>query len=340
MLKDPKPYHILVVEDNPGDFILIEDYLHELMVKPELTHVSNFSEVKKLVQQDHPKADVVLLDLSLPDKHGEVLITEMIVLCEETPVIVLTGYSDFSFSIKSLNLGAADYLLKDELTALTLYKSIVYNIERKRFLSELEASEKKYSDLFHLSPTPMWFYEADTLKFLDVNAAAIQHYGYSREEFLAMTIRDIRPSEDLPKLEAALNHREKNTKLQNIFRHTKKNGEVIHVDVYGAAVEFGDKKARVILANDITERINYISAIEKQNEKLREIAWQQSHIARAPLARLMGLTALLKDELVADEDGKKALKGVLDSAAELDTIIRDIAAKSAAIKIGDITGEV
>lgn len=334
MVKDSKLYKILIVEDNPGDFILIEDYLHETMIKPELIHVSNFSEVKTLMHTQQSCADVILLDLSLPDKFGENLITEMIMLCDEIPVIVLTGYSDFSFSIKSLNLGAADYLLKDELSASTLYKSIVYTIERKRFLSDLEASEKRYSDLFHLSPTPMWFYDTDTLSFLDVNQAAIDHYGYSKEEFLAMTIRDIRPASDIAKLEAAIADRNTHLKFQNIFRHTKKNGEIIHVDIYGASVDYDDRKARVIAANDITERMNYIAAIEKQNEKLREIAWQQSHIARAPLARLMGLTALLMEDMVTDEDGRKALQGVLNSAKELDDIIKDIAAKSAAIKIG------
>ncbi|QOJ28631.1 MAG: PAS domain S-box protein [Ignavibacteriales bacterium] len=333
MIKDPKKYNILIVEDNPGDYVLIEDYLHELMMKPELIHVSNFSEVKKLTSEEKPRVDVVLLDLTLPDKHGENLITEMLALCGDAPVIVLTGYSDFSFSIKSLNLGAADYLLKDELSASTLYKSIVYTIERKRFLIDLEASEKKYRDLFHLSPTPMWFYDIVTLRFLDVNQAAVQHYGYSREEFLSMTIKDIRPPADVAKLEAVLSDRSVKITYQNIFRHTKKNGEIIHVDIYGAAVEFGDTHARVIAANDITDRINYISAIEKQNEKLREIAWQQSHIARAPLARLMALTALLREEFVSDEDGKMVLQGVLNSAFELDDIIKDIAAKSAAINI-------
>ena len=54
--------------------------------------------------------------------------------------------------------------------------------------------------LFEASPTPMWVYDADTLAFLAVNDAAIRHYGYSRDEFLAMTIKDIRPAEDVPRL--------------------------------------------------------------------------------------------------------------------------------------------
>src|SRR5665213_195306 len=136
----------------------------------------------------------------------------------------------------------------------------------------------------------MWVYELETLHFLDVNIAAINHYGYSREEFLSMIISEIGPEEDIHKTEqVVLNLRQHDPPFfQGIFRHKKKDGELIHVDIHSNIILFKGKKAKLILANDITERIKYIGAIEKQNEKLREIAWIQSHIVRAPLARMLG----------------------------------------------------
>lgn len=78
----------------------------------------------------------------------------------------------------------------DELSAIILYKSILYAIERYKIISELRKSEKRSSDLFHLSPQPMLVYDPDSLRFIQVNKAAIEHYGYGNEEFMNMNILD------------------------------------------------------------------------------------------------------------------------------------------------------
>ncbi len=198
----------------------------------------------------------------------------------------------------------------------------------------LEESEKRYSELFHLSPQPMWVYDYESLQFLDVNNAAIKHYGYSRKEFLSMTIKDIRPPSELPKLEetVAANKKLGLKNFQGVFTHQKKNGEVIQVDIQSNFVRRKGRKAKVVLANDVTERLNYIRAIEAQNEKLKEISWIQSHIVRAPLARIMGLIPLISDA-ENKEEHEKMLQSILLSANELDVIIGNITDKT---KITDI----
>ena len=138
MQKDKKKYEILVIEDNPGDFTLIEDYLREHIGSPQITHVEKFSEARSLLNSQKTSYDVILLDLSLPDKSGETLIIDINLLCPGCPVIVLTGYENFDFSIKSFSLGVADYLVKDDINASSLYKSIIYNIERKKTNIKLE----------------------------------------------------------------------------------------------------------------------------------------------------------------------------------------------------------
>lgn len=308
-IKDTRTLELLIIEDNAGDFMLIQENLEEQFSALKISWAKNFKEAKVFLTNTEYHCDLVLLDLTLPDKSGEELIHEIIQFCHNKALIILTGYSDIAFGIKSLSLGVSDYLIKDELDSTLLYKNILYNIERKKTQIQLEESEKRYSDLFHLSPLPMWVYDIKTLRFLDVNKAAETHYGYTLQEFLSMTISDIRPKEDIPamiKRVEDLNNMEP-VFSQGTYRHKKKNGDIIHVDIQSNTIPFQGVVGRVILANDITERFAYIEAIEKQNEKLREIAWIQSHVVRAPLAKIMGLIELIKNRGldIDDQDYEK-----------------------------------
>lgn len=201
--------------------------------------------------------------------------------------------------------------------------------ERKTYERNMQESEKRYSDLFHLSPIPKWVFDTETLKFLDVNTAAIKLYGYTKEEFLRMTIKDIRMPEDIPALEKSL--------LQplgpstyttlGVHRHVKKNGEILQVEIQSNAIMYQGRKARIVIANDITDRMNYIQAIEEQNQNLKDIAWMQSHVVRAPLARIMGLVPLV--EIARDKNEMNEVLGYLSlSANELDGVIREITQKA------------
>lgn len=334
MKKDGKAFNILIVEDNFGDFVLLEEYLLDYILNPKLVHASSFQDAKSILKNPENKFDVVFLDLSLPDLSGEKLIIDVLEISGGVPVLALTGFSDLDFSIKSLALGVSDYLLKDELTPIILYKSIIYAIERNRHFDELQKSEKRYSELFHLSPLPMWVYDLNTLDFLDVNKAAIDHYGYNRSEFLSKTLKNISPPEDFPILEDALNgNRERNSLYhKRVFRHVKKNGEIIKVDIESSAILFNEREAKLVLVNDITEKVNYIETIETQNRTFKEIAWIQSHVVRAPLARLMGLVNLLESETLENNpEIVGLLEHIKSSSNELDSIIRDISKKSESI---------
>lgn len=330
MRKDEKSYHILIIEDNLGDFILIEEYLSENILSPNLIHINTFLSAKELLQDNTNSFDIIFLDLSLPDLSGEQLIVQILELAKGTPVVALTGFSDLDFSIKSLGLGVSDYLLKDELTPIILYKSVIYAIQRSKSIEEIQKSEKRYSDLFQLSPLPMWVYDLESFSFLNINMAAIAHYGYSHEEFLTMKIHDIRPQEDSYLTEEFIsnirNGMAQNPK--NIFRHKKKNGELIFVEATINPLIFNEKEAVLVLVNDITDRLKYVETIEKQNQTFREIAWIQSHVIRAPLARLIGLVNLMETEIPQATDDCLSLIGYInDSAEELDQIIREISKK-------------
>lgn len=258
---------ILVIEDNMGDYVLIEDYIREELRNVAVTHATTFEQAKKAILEE-VAFDVILLDLTLPDCSGEELVNEALRLGKETPLIVLTGYSNKIFSVKTLSLGVSDYLLKDELSAAHLYKSITYSIERKRINNELKQSEEKYRNLFYSSPTPTWIYDPDTFFFLDVNAAASRHYGYSREEFLAMTIYDIRPEKDRERVREVVNlNRHTQNYFEGIFEHYKKNGELIQVNILSNSVIFSGKSARLVVSNDITEKLKAEIQIKEINDR-------------------------------------------------------------------------
>jgi two-component system, cell cycle sensor histidine kinase and response regulator CckA len=145
--------------------------------------------------------------------------------------------------------------------------------ERKRTEEALRESERHYRFLFESNPHPMWTYDLETLGFLAVNESALQHYGYSREDFLAMTIKDIRPPEDIPVLIINLSQVTSGLDRAGIWRHRKKNGEIIDVEITSHTLTFAGRRAEVVLANDVTERkraeeqlrhqLNYTAAITK-----------------------------------------------------------------------------
>lgn len=128
--------------------------------------------------------------------------------------------------------------------------------ERKQAEQSLVASERRYRALFDANPSPMWIYDVDTLRFIEVNAAAVAHYGYSREEFRRMTIKDIRPPEDVPRLEANIaSLNDDGVERAGVWRHLKKSGETLQVEIQSTLVDFGGRRAEVVVAQDVTERV-------------------------------------------------------------------------------------
>jgi PAS domain S-box-containing protein len=185
---------------------------------------------------------------------------------------------------------------------------------------QLKESEAHYKSLFFLNPTPMWIYDTDSLHFLQVNDAAVRKYGYTENEFLTMTIKDIRPKHIVDEL---LNALDDVGRSQMITLHRHKDGHAFDVDVRCSTIPFNGKQARLVMARNITTQITHIKAIEQQNTKLREIAFMQSHVVRAPLARIMALTSLIMQEI--PESTTPELLDYLDvSVKELDGVIKTI----------------
>jgi len=224
--------------DAPNDFV----YLHVNPAFEELTGLKNVigrkvSEVIPGIRESNPE---------LFKAYGRVALSGTPERFE-TYVEPLAIW--FSISVYSLRKG---------------YFFVTFDNITQRKLSEeaLRRSEGRYRLLFESNPQPMWVYHLATLRFLAVNQAAVDHYGYSRQEFLALTLRDIRPPEDIPALEKSVFDAASPIDRAGVWRHRTKYGRIIYVEITEGHVVFEGKASGLILANDVTERV-------QAEEKLR-----------------------------------------------------------------------
>jgi PAS domain S-box-containing protein len=162
----------------------------------------------------------------------------------------------------------------------------------------------EYRTMYESNPNPMWIYELDSLRFLSVNSAAIEFYGYTREEFLKMTIRDIRPAEDVIKLEDAA----KKVDLFNksgIWRHIKKDGTLIYVDISSNKIKIWGEYAVMVLARDCTESIEHEKQLSQMNQTLIEEKKRLSDIQQ--LSKIAGWELYLADNTLKLSDEMYAI---------------------------------
>ncbi len=138
----------------------------------------------------------------------------------------------------------------------------------KRAEDALRASDGPYRRLFERNPQPMWVYDLDSLAFLAVNQAAIEEYGYSRHEFLRMTIRDIRPAEDIPALFQNMSRGVARLAKAGTWRQRKKDGTFIDVAITSHELEWALRPARLVLATDVTERKRAEEALRASESNL------------------------------------------------------------------------
>jgi len=136
--------------------------------------------------------------------------------------------------------------------------------------TEKREFEEQYRILFDFTPLPTWIYDYETFRFLTVNHAAINLYGYTKDEFLTMSIHDIRPPDDIEQFNIALVERETQTNsLYKNWKHQKKNGELIVVEINATTISYNGRKARLVVINDVTEKVAAEEALKQSHQRFQ-----------------------------------------------------------------------
>ncbi|HET6547578.1 MAG TPA: ATP-binding protein [Solirubrobacter sp.] len=191
---------------------------------------------------------------------------------------------------------------------------------------EIDRSRRQSQMLFEASPTPMWVYDAETLAFLAVNDAAVRHYGYERGEFLAMTIKDIRPAEDLPALMAdVVSAGGPGSPGANTWRHQRKDGSLIDVEITAGRIDYEGRRAALVVAHDISDRMRLerrLADAEKM-EAIGRLAGGIAHDFNNLLTVIAGYA-----EILLRRDGDEELEEIARAAGQAAALTRQLLAFS------------
>ena len=132
-----------------------------------------------------------------------------------------------------------------------------------------EDAERRYRVLFESHPNAMWVFDSDTLGFLDVNEAAVRQYGYSRAEFLDMTIMEVLPDDDVQGAARSPERRASKRDEVALARHQKKDGTLLDVEIVSHSLVFAGRPARLVLVTDVSDRARARVALHERDEQLR-----------------------------------------------------------------------
>jgi PAS domain S-box-containing protein len=217
------------------------------------------------------------------------------------------------------------YRSLNDLVFVIIMCYVLY-VQIKKQQYQIRKSEEEYRQLFESNPNPLWIYN-EKLRFVKVNNAAIEKYGYNQKKFLKLTLDDITSDIEDKILEEYTNQNQDDRKLAGIWCHLKSSGATFFVSMISYPVLFNNEPCQLVMATDITELIEKERKLEgayqklkTYNEVLLQIAWSNSHELRKPLCSIIALVSLLKE--ASDKEREEFLRLLEISSIELDEILK------------------
>ncbi|UII30291.1 PAS domain S-box protein [Fulvivirga ulvae] len=299
-----KSIKVFLIDDDEDDFVIVKDYLSELNGSTtfSLDWEADFNKALDTVCTQ--QYNICLVDYRLGEKNGLDFIRHVRKRDCDTPLILLTGKGDREIDYQAMKLGASDYLIKTEIDASMLGRSIRYAINHSNSIKELNAKEEKYRSLFERSVDAIYMINKEYL-FLDVNDSMMRLLGYTKNEFLKMNMKDIFQSED----QYTYYHSRltKEGHLKDLEVHmVKKDGANITCLINGIALNdnLGNIYGYQGIIHDLTMRKRAEEEL-LMAEKLTmtgQIARSMAHEVRNPLTNLNLALEQLRDEVVDEDD--------------------------------------
>src|SRR5947207_3227048 len=324
---------VLLLEDNSRDADLSIRKLTQAGFHFTSAIAPNSKEFKQFLEKQ--SYDLILGDYRLPDWNGLEAVRWLRSSGILTPFILVTGTLGDELAIECIKAGADDYVLKENLDRLPLAVQRALaeqqlRLERDWAEKELRESESQYRLLFHSNPHPMWVFDIETLRFLAVNEAAVHHYGYSVSEFLSMTVKDIRPAEEVPRLLQTV----KDETFDSVehydepWKHKKKDGTVIEVEISSHPIMFRAVKASLVLANDVTEhrKLEQQFRYAQKMEAIGRLAGGVAHDFNNLLMVISSHAELIRDHLGDRERVDRYIAHILRAIDKASLLTRQLLA--------------
>ena len=346
---------ILMVEDNLGDVRLLREHLAGNRGVGEVFHVVHVERLAVALQSlDEGAFEVVLLDLSLPDSQGIGTLTKMHAARPGMPIVVLTSLDDEVLGLQLLQHGAQDYLVKGEVTASLLRRSLRYSVERKRAEVELRTSEVFLESIVENIPHMIFVKDASELKFVRFNKAGEELLGHARQNLIGKSDHELFPKEEADFFTGADRDVLRNRKVLDIPEEpilTKGKGlRYLHTKKIPILDESGQPLYLLGISEDITERKRAENQLQRSFELLRTLSQRLDVVReeeRTRIARelhdelgvrmtcmkmdLSRLLALMRESLFPREKMEEKIRAM---SAEVDTTIAEVQRLAAELRPG------
>jgi len=270
-----KEINFLIIESDPSDLANLEKHLKNEFPDSVFQVAHSCAEAKSILDAKI-ELDIILLSTATA-KNNKETVAEFSKF--DIPIIFLCNSAEEPLLKESLPAGISDYLLKSDINSNLIFKTIKFAIQEHKLDNKLKESENKYKNLFHHSPLPKFIYDIENVMVLDVNEAAVEKFGYTKEELITMQIIQLIPPENLQNaLSVIQKNRNASEFSETYLKGITKRGEVIDVITQSNEIEFENKKARIVLITDVTEKLKTEKDSQLTEERFKALVQDGSEL--------------------------------------------------------------
>ena len=317
---------VLLIEDDEDDVLLAKEYLSDSEnFKFELEWIAETEKAReKMVENSH---DVILVDYRLGSETGLDLIRYAQEKGVLTPCILLTGQGDLKVDIDASKYGAADYLVKTDLDASSLERSIRYALTQSKVIRELDEKEKKYRSLFERSIDPIFLANID-FKILDVNESFSQFFGYSGKQSLSLSLSQIFADEkDYEFLRSELNDDDQVKDFEVVLMNQRGEKKICMINCVFIPDQTSDFCCYQGIIYDLTlrKKAEKDMLVAERLSMTGKLARTIAHEVRNPLTNLNLALEHLRDEMPKDNEAVQLYSEIIErNAKRIDTLITEM----------------